>query len=96
MKKWAIAFTAMMLFLVSCGEAPDDETPFDFIEVEGGYAVKAKKTLNDEIKGMVNIPDTYKRKPVVEIADYAFFYTFNCCQYSEQRNENRRLCLSRM
>ena len=43
MKKWAIAFTAMMLLLVSCGETPDDETPFDFIEVEGGYAVKAKK-----------------------------------------------------
>ncbi len=75
MKKWAIAFTAMMLLLVSCGETPDDETPFDFIEVEGGYAVKAKKNLDDEIKGMVNIPDTYKRKPVVEIADYAFFYT---------------------
>lgn len=45
------------------------ETYFDFIEVENGYSIKAKKIPDD---GIVNIPSTYKEKPVVEIAENAF------------------------
>lgn len=75
---------------------------FKYTEVEGGYSatynlfdyVKDPTTgvdygelfRNAYPDGKLVVPDTYKGKPVVEIADNAFYYRLNNIRYTLQKN----------
>lgn len=75
---------------------------FKYTEVEGGYSatynlfdyVKDPTTgidygelfRNAYPDGKLVVPDTYNGKPVVEIADNAFYYRFNNIRYTLQTN----------
>lgn len=75
---------------------------FKYTEVEGGYSatynlfdyVKDPTTgidygelfRNAYPDGKLVVPDTYKGKPVVEIADNAFYYRLNNITYTLQKN----------
>ncbi|MDE7464461.1 MAG: leucine-rich repeat domain-containing protein [Clostridiales bacterium] len=67
-----ISVLACALCLAACGETSgsDDTENLIFEEVEGGYAVVGYKQVNNYT---MTIPKTYNGKPVVAIADHAFY-----------------------